>query len=93
MTPFLSASILVYSINAIILSFLAFIYARTAFRTRASYPISLFVFSILLLIHSAGTAAIYYTMAGYFGDDPQPFMLVMGFAEMSGILLLLRITL
>lgn len=93
MTPLLSASVIVYVINAIILSVLAYIYARTAVRSRAAYPASLLVFSILLLVHSAGTAAVYTTMASYFGDDPQPFMLETGIAEMLGLLFLLKITL
>ena len=82
-----------YAVNAVLFSFLAYIYGRTAFSTKARYPLGLFVFSILLLLHSVGTAAAYLFLGPYFGEEAVPYMSVMGSFEFVGVLALLRITL
>ena len=82
-----------YAVNAVLFSFLVYIYGRTAFSTRARYPLGLFVFSILLLLHSAGTAAAYLFLGPYFGEEAVPYMSIMGSFEFIGVLALLRITL
>jgi hypothetical protein len=91
--PLLTLAIALYSVNAVLLTFLAFVYGRTALSTRAKYPLGLFVFSVLLLLHSAGTAAAYLFLGPYFGDEAVPYMAVMGSFELVGVLALLRITL
>ena len=93
MTPLLTLAILLYAVNAILFGFLAYVYGRTALSTRAKYPIGLFVFSILLLLHSAGTAAAYFFLGPYFGEEAVPYMSIMGSFELVGVLALLRITL
>ena len=82
-----------YAVNAVLFSFLVYIYGRTAFSTRARYPLGLFVFSTLLLLHSAGTAAAYLFLVPYFGEEAVPYMSIMGSFEFIGVLALLRITL
>lgn len=93
MTPMLTLAILLYAVNAVLFSFLAYVYGRTALSTRAKYPLGLFVFSILLLLHSAGTALAYFFLGPYFGEEAVPYMSVMGSFELVGVLALLRITL
>lgn len=86
-------AIILYGINSVLLALLAWIYGRTAIRTRASYPVGLFIFAALLLFHSVGTAIGYFTMAPYIGEEAVPFMSVVGSFELVGLLALLRITL
>ena len=74
-------------------AFLAFVYGRTALSTRAKYAAGLFIFSILLLAQSLGTAAAYLFLGAYFGDEAVPFMAVMGAFELVGVVALLRVTL
>lgn len=93
MIPLLAISIALYSVNAVLFAFLAFVYGRTAMSTRAKYPLGLFIFSVLLLLHSAGTAAAYFFLGPYFLDEAVPYMAVMGSFELVGVLALLRISL
>jgi hypothetical protein len=93
MSTLLSLAILLYGVNAAFFAFLAYVYGKTALSTRANYATGLFVFSVLLLAHSVGTAAAYLFMGQYFGDEAVPFMAVMGFLELVGVGALIRITL
>lgn len=93
MIPLLTLAIVLYSVNAVLFAFLAFVYGRTVLSTRANYPLGLFIFSVLLLLHSAGTAAAYFFLGPYFLDEAVPYMAVMGSFELVGVLALLRITL
>jgi hypothetical protein len=93
MSPILSLAVVLYGVNATLFGFLAYVYGKTALSTRARYPTGLFIFSVLLLAHSLGTAAAYLLMGQYFGDEAVPFMAVMGFVELVGVGALLRITL
>ncbi len=93
MIPLLTLAILLYAVNALLFGFLAYVYGKTALSTRAKYPLGLFIFSALLLLHSAGTAAAYFFLGPYFLDEAVPYMAVMGSFELVGVLALLRITL
>lgn len=93
MSQLLSFAIVVYLVNAALLAILAYVYAKTALSTRARYPLGLLVFSVLLLLQSIGTAAAYFFMAPYFGDEAVPSMSIMGSLELVGVLALLGITL
>ncbi len=92
MTPLLTLAIVLYSLNAVLFGFLAYVYGKTALSTRAKYATGLFIFSLLLLVQSAGTAAAYVSFSSYF-DDASPYMSIMGSFEFVGVLALLRITL
>jgi hypothetical protein len=92
MDTLLALSVALYVVNASFLAILASVYGRTALSTRAKYPLGLFVFSLLLFVHSAGTAAAYFFLGGYFDPEVAPYMSVMGSFELVGILALLRIT-
>jgi hypothetical protein len=85
-------AILFAGTNSILLALLATVYGRTAVRTGAAYPVGLFVFSILLLLQSAGTAVGYLLNAPYLGDEAYPFMSIVGGFELVGLLALVRIT-
>jgi len=93
MTPLLGLAVLLYCVNAVLFAALAFFYGKTALSTRAAYPVGLLVFSLLLFIHSAGTAAAYLFLGPYFGEEAVPFMSVMGGVELVGVAALLKITL
>jgi len=92
MESLLSLAIAMYVVISVLLAFLAYTYGKTAVSTRAKYPLGLLIFSLLLLIHSAGTALGYSFFANYIGDPAYPFMFGMGLAELGGIVALLRIT-
>jgi hypothetical protein len=85
-------AILFAGINTILLALLATVYAKTALRTRAGYPLGLLIFSLLLLFQSAGTALGYIWSAPYLGDEAYPFMSIVGAFELVGLLALVRIT-
>jgi hypothetical protein len=93
MALLLDIAIVIYCINAALFAFLAYLYGKTALSTRARYPVGLFIFALLLLFHSAGTAAAYLFLGPYFGDEAVPFMSIMGGVELVGVAALLRITL
>ncbi len=82
-----------YALVSVLLAFLAYTYARTALSTRAAYPLGQLVFSLLLLIHSAGTALGYTFFSEYIGSTAAPFMFGMAAAELVGVAVLMRITL
>ncbi len=81
-----------YALNAVLFGFLAFTYGRTALATKAKYPLGLTIFSVLLLLHSAGTAAFYLFLGGYIDPEVFPYMSTMATFEFVGVLALLRIT-
>ena len=81
-----------YAVISVLLAFLAYTYAKTAFSTKARYPLGLFVFSIMLLVHSVGTALWYAFLGGYLGDQAYPMMFGMASVELIGIAALFRIT-
>ena len=93
MTPLLTLAVGLYAVNAVLFAFLAYTYGRTVMATRAKYPLGLFVFSVLLLLHSAGTAAFYVVFGGYIDPEVFPYMSTMAAFEFVGVLALLRITL
>ena len=82
-----------YVVNAILFAFLAYVYGKTAISTRARYPLGLLIFSVLLLLHSAGTAGAYLFLGPYFGDEAVPYMSVMASFELVGAAVLAKITL
>jgi hypothetical protein len=88
----LTLAIVLYSVNAVFFAGLAYIYGRTWLSTRARYPLGLFVFSLLLLVHSAGTAGAYVMFSGYLGDAA-PYMSMMAAFELVGVGILAKITL
>jgi hypothetical protein len=90
--PLLTLAILLYAVNAVLFAFLAFVYGRTALSTRAKYPLGLFIFSVLLLVQSLGTAVAYASFSVYLNDSA-PYWSIMGSFELVGVLALLRITL
>jgi hypothetical protein len=85
-------AILFAAANSVLLAVLAFVYGRTALRTRAAYPIGLLVFTLLLLLQSLGTSLGYFLDAPFLGDEAYPFMTMVGGFELVGLLALLRIT-
>ncbi len=93
MDTLLLLAVSAYAVVSVLLAFLAYTYARTAISTRAAYPLGLLVFSLLLLVHSAGTALGYTFFSDYIGDSAYPFMFGMAAAELVGVAVLMRVTL
>ncbi len=93
MTLLLTVAVIIYSVNAVLFGFLAYVYGRTALSTKARYPTGLLIFALLLLIQAAGTAAAYVFLGEYFGDEAVPSMTAMAGAEFVGVLALLKTTL
>ncbi|MBI3858672.1 MAG: hypothetical protein HY296_00310 [Thaumarchaeota archaeon] len=93
MSDLLWLAIALYTVNAGFFGFLAYVYGKTAFSTKATYAAGLFIFSLLLLVHSAGTAAAYLLLQPYFLEEAVPFMALMGSVELVGVVALLKITL
>ncbi len=93
MTPLFTVAVVLYSVDAVLFGFLAYVYGRTAISTRARYPIGLTIFSLLLLLQSAGTAVSYVLFGEYFGDDVVPSMFTMATFELVGVVALLKTTL
>ncbi len=93
MDVMLTLAVGIYAVVSVLLAFLAYTYAKTAISTKAAYPMGLLVFSLLLLVHSAGTAIGYVFFSEYIGVSAYPFMFGMAAAELVGVAALLRITL
>jgi hypothetical protein len=89
----LGTAILLSAVDSVLLAVLATVYGKTAIRTRAAYPLGLLIFSVLLLVQSAGTALGYFFASPYLGDQAYPFMSIVGGFELAGLIVLLRITL
>ena len=89
----MTVAVILYTINAVLFGFLAYVYGKTALSTRARYPLGLFIFAILLLVQAAGTAAAYVFLGEYFGDEAVPSMSAMAAFEFVGVLALLKTTL
>lgn len=87
-----TAAVALYFADAVLFGFLAYLYGKTALSTKAKYPVGLFIFAVLLLLQSAGTAASYVLFGRYIGDEAVPSMLTMATFEFVGILALLKIT-
>ena len=92
MSLLLTLAIALYAVNSVVLAVLVYVYAKTALSTRAKYPVGLLLFSVLLFIHSAGTASAYLLLGNYFGPEVVPYMSAMASFEFVGVLALLRIT-
>jgi hypothetical protein len=92
LTVLLDVAIGLYTINGLLFSGLAYVYGRTALSTRARYPLGLFIFSVLLVFQSIGTAAAYAVFPGYFGSDVHPLMATMAAFEFIGATALVGIT-
>jgi len=88
----LDLAILFAGTNSVLLVVLCSIYGKTAFRTRAAYPVGLLIFSVLLLLQSLGTMMGYFFDAPFLGDEAYPFMSIVGGFELAALLALLRIT-
>jgi hypothetical protein len=89
----LELAIGMYLINGALFAVLAYVYGKTALSTKARYPLGLFIFSLLLVFQSLGTAAAYAYFPVYFGEDVHPLMATMAAFELVGATALVRITL
>ena len=81
------------SLNIVILLGLLFVYARIIWRSKASYPAGLLIFSLLLLFQNALTAYSYLAMPLFFGGTVLPYLLAISILEFGGLLALIRVTL
>lgn len=93
MSVLLYVAIVLYLVNGGFFSVLAYVYGKTALSTKARYPLGLFIFSLLLVFQTLGTAFAYAYFPDYFGNDVHPLMATMAAFEFIGAAALVRITL
>jgi hypothetical protein len=93
MSDLLNLAIGLYAVNGALFSVLAFIYGRTAFSTRAKYPLGLLIFSLLLVFQTFGTAWAYLSFPNYILGEVHPLMAIMAAFEFVGAAVLLKTTL
>jgi hypothetical protein len=91
--PLLTVAAALYLLNAALFGFLAYVYGKTAVSTRARYPLGLFIFAVLLIVQTAGTALTYLVFGYEIGGDAVPSMFAMASFEFVGVLALLKTTL
>ncbi len=93
MEPMLEVTVLFAALNIILLIVLLSVYAKIAFRSRASYSIGLLTFAVFLLLHNLILVYSYVTMATMYELEVLPFLLTVAGLEFAGLLVLLGITL
>jgi hypothetical protein len=81
------------SINSILLLVLLFLYGKIVFKTKAMYPIGLFLFALFLLAQNLLAVFSYADMQAYFGDAVLPYLSGIGALELVSLVVLLKVTL
>jgi hypothetical protein len=76
---------------AILLALLA-IYSNIYRKTGATFTIGLMVFAGMLMLHNAIAVYGYIAMAPLYSDDLLPYFVGIHFAELAGLIALLKVT-
>jgi hypothetical protein len=80
-------------VNMVVLGVLIFIFGKMYTKTRAQLPLGMIVVASLLFLHNIIGAFAYFSMAQIFSHEIFPYMLGVGIAELTGLLIFLKITL
>jgi hypothetical protein len=80
-------------VNSILLLVLLFLYGKIVFKTKAMYPIGLFLFALFLLAQNLLAVFSYADMQAYFGDAVLPFLSGIAALELVSLSVLLKVTL
>ncbi len=81
------------SINSVLLVILLFLYGKIVFKTKALYPIGLFLFALFLLAQNLLAIFSYADMQAYFGPGVLPYLSGIGALELVSLIFLLKVTL
>ena len=93
METMMLVTVVLASVNSILLVALLFLYGKIVLRTRASYAIGLMIFALLLLGHNLLAIFAYVDMEPFFGSVALPYLSGIAALELGGILVLLKVTL
>ncbi len=93
MEPTLLVLSIVSIANMGILGVLICIFGKMYGKTRAQLPLGMIVVTVMLFLHNVIGAMAYFSMDIIFSDDIFPYMLGVGFAELAGLIIFLKITL
>jgi len=88
----MDVSSIVSMANMAILVVLLAIYGRIYRKTRATFTIGLMVFAGMLMLHNVIAVYGYFAMAPLYSDDLLPYFVGIHFAELVGLLALLKVT-
>jgi hypothetical protein len=79
-------------INSVLLITLLFLYGKIVFKTRAIYPVGLFLFALFLLAQNLLAVFSYVAMQNYFGEGVLPYLLGIAGLELVSLAVLLKVT-
>jgi hypothetical protein len=79
--------------NMVVLGVLIAMFAKMYSKTKAQLPIGMTVVASMLFLHNIIGAIGYFTMESYFVPEIFPYQLGVGFAELAGLLIFLKICL
>jgi len=79
--------------NMIVLGILIYIFGKIYAKTRAQLPLGMIVVASMLFLHNIIGAFAYFSMDQIFSQEIFPYMLGVGIAELTGLLIFLKITL
>ena len=80
-------------LNMAVLGVLIFIFGKIYVKTRAQLPLGMIVVTGMLFLHNIIGAFAYFSMDQIFSHEIFPYMLGVGIAELTGLLIFLKITL
>ncbi|MBM2819267.1 MAG: hypothetical protein HW410_949 [Nitrosarchaeum sp.] len=80
-------------VNMMVLGVLIFIFGKMYVKTRAQLPLGMIVVTGMLFLHNIIGAFAYFSMDQIFSQGVFPYMLGVGIAELTGLLIFLKITL
>ena len=80
-------------LNMMVLGVLIFIFGKMYVKTRAQLPLGMIVVTGMLFLHNIIGAFTYFSMDQIFSHEIFPYMLGVGIAELTGLLIFLKITL
>jgi len=80
-------------LNMMVLGVLIFIFGKIYVKTRAQLPLGMIVVTGMLFLHNIIGAFAYFSMDQIFSHEIFPYMLGVGIAELTGLLIFLKITL
>jgi hypothetical protein len=80
-------------VNSVLLLFLLFLYGKIVLKTKAMYPVGLFLFALFLLAQNILAVFSYADMQYYFGPGVLPYLSGIGALELVSLIALLRVTL
>jgi len=80
-------------LNMMVLGVLIFIFGKIYVKTKAQLPLGMIVVTGMLFLHNIIGAFAYFSMDQIFSHEIFPYMLGVGIAELTGLLIFLKITL